>query len=229
MEAKTNFFVFNVRRMMMKKVLILCAVLSLAAVSNGAWSLAISGPYDDALTDPTWVNVTDHTDNPLKPDQLTYHDPMGECDVEMEVCDFMWIGVYNDTDYSQEPGTGQDTLYLALKDDGTGEWTGGYAYYPEVMPDLAPPNGYIGNQYFGLYGGYLVFKLGLTYLEPTTTPIGIGVPDAKEFHCMAEGDAIIELWDESLSKIDEVVIHQIPEPMTVTLLSLGGLFLRRRR
>ncbi|MHC4154714.1 MAG: PEP-CTERM sorting domain-containing protein [Planctomycetota bacterium] len=28
---------------------------------------------------------------------------------------------------------------------------------------------------------------------------------------------------------DQVLIHQIPEPMTVALLGLGGLFLVRRR
>jgi len=29
--------------------------------------------------------------------------------------------------------------------------------------------------------------------------------------------------------VDEVIIHQVPEPMTVALLGLGGLFLLRRR
>jgi hypothetical protein len=58
------------------------------------------------------------------------------------------------------------------------------------------------------------------------------------FHCDAEGDVIIELWTiedmggelyEGTVLMDSVIIHQIPEPMTLALLGLGGLFLRRRK
>jgi hypothetical protein len=61
--------------------------------------------------------------------------------------------------------------------------------------------------------------------------------DLIEFHCIGPGDALIELievdtvgWTVAgMPVMDSVIIHQVPEPTTVLLLSLGGLFLRRRR
>jgi hypothetical protein len=59
------------------------------------------------------------------------------------------------------------------------------------------------------------------------------------FHCEGPGDVVVSLYDISAAwsvatedggfLIDSVVIHQIPEPMTIALLGLGGLFLRRRK
>ena len=51
-----------------------------------------------------------------------------------------------------------------------------------------------------------------------------------DLHCLGEGDVIIELLDASLAVVDTITIHQIvPEPATMGLLALGGLFLRRRK
>jgi len=52
------------------------------------------------------------------------------------------------------------------------------------------------------------------------------------FHCVAEVDVTIQLWDSTvwpLTAADTIVVHQIPEPATMLLLSLGGLLLRRRK
>jgi hypothetical protein len=41
---------------------------------------------------------------------------------------------------------------------------------------------------------------------------------------------MIMLLDENGAMIDTILIHQIiPEPMTIALLGLGGLLLRRRK
>jgi len=70
----------------------------------------------------------------------------------------------------------------------------------------------------------------------TFLPEGSGVTgvifDLIEFHCVAPGDAVVNLYVTDWTTptlIDSVVIHQIPEPMTIALLGLGGLFLRRRK
>lgn len=56
--------------------------------------------------------------------------------------------------------------------------------------------------------------------------------DGIIFHCEGPGDVQVNLYfspDGSVFDIvDSVVIHQIPEPFTMGLLGLGGLFLRRR-
>ena len=53
-----------------------------------------------------------------------------------------------------------------------------------------------------------------------------------ELHCDDEGDVVISLTDDTgylTGTIDTITVHQIPEPMTIALLGLGGLFLRRRK
>ena len=56
------------------------------------------------------------------------------------------------------------------------------------------------------------------------------------FHCEGQGDVLVELLYDAAypiygvsSVVDSVVIHQIPEPITMGLLGIGGLFLRRRK
>jgi len=56
------------------------------------------------------------------------------------------------------------------------------------------------------------------------------------FHCEAAGDVIVEVWSSNnlgstaaWTLNDSLLIHQIPEPMTMSLLALGGLGLIRRR
>jgi hypothetical protein len=52
------------------------------------------------------------------------------------------------------------------------------------------------------------------------------------FHCEGQGDVFVQLWSDENgyeAPVDMLTIHQIPEPMTMSLLALGGLGLLRRR
>jgi len=66
--------------------------------------------------------------------------------------------------------------------------------------------------------------------------------DGITFHCEGDGDVIVQLTSAGSNNIvspdarllteadlGSIVIHQVPEPMTITLLGLGGLALLRRR
>jgi hypothetical protein len=98
-----------------------------------------------------------------------------------------------------------------------------------VMPDSEKPDyiaaftdmGYkdITNLYFGDI---------MDISEPFTQPAG-KVFDELVLHCERLGDVTLTLFNPDLGVLDSQVIHQIPEPMTMVLLGLGGLFLRRRK
>ena len=68
----------------------------------------------------------------------------------------------------------------------------------------------------------------LAQSEGTST---IGSQFEITLHCEGEGDVFIWLFvdPDYVNPADSLVIHQTPEPMTIALLGLGGLFLRRRK
>lgn len=66
------------------------------------------------------------------------------------------------------------------------------------------------------------------------SPIAGPAIDLIDFHCESQpNDAVIDLWSSPggavWTLVDTATIHQIPEPMTMVLLGLGGLLLRRRK
>ncbi len=74
------------------------------------------------------------------------------------------------------------------------------------------------------YSAYVAFRVATD-----TNPALAGVWWDDEFHCDGPGVVIITLLDTGGNVLDTITVSQIPEPMTVALLGLGGLFLRRRK
>jgi len=74
------------------------------------------------------------------------------------------------------------------------------------------------------YSAYVSFRGAID-----TSVGGIGRYWDTEFHCDGPGVVVITLMDTGGNTLDTITISQIPEPMTVALLGLGGLFLRRRK
>jgi hypothetical protein len=61
-------------------------------------------------------------------------------------------------------------------------------------------------------------------------PLDGTLVDGIRLHCDGPGEVVVLLYDFDGNLLDSQVIHQIvPEPMTLGLLGLGGLFLRRRK
>ena len=77
------------------------------------------------------------------------------------------------------------------------------------------------------------FSLGGGNLPPAATLYDELIMDGLVFHCEEPTDVIITLEEYmgagQFSLLQTIIVHQIPEPITMGLLGLGGLFLRRRK
>jgi len=113
-------------------------------------------------------------------------------------------------------------LYLGIEPvTGSGEWVVGTKHlYLAVAGNTAVLDD----------GGYGDMWWKISY--PTPPGIGTwsdGVAMDVVFHCTGLGDVNINLYDPSgYTVIDSILVHQTPEPMTMLLLGLGGLFLRKK-
>ena len=136
----------------------------------------------------------------------------------LEPSDYTQIGIYNDT---AAAGQGQ-MAYVVITEGDPGSWTGSSNIY--VPPALGGTN-----TYYGVMTG--IGDIWQSNLEiPGVELYGIGVLADYEFHCDALGDVTVSLLANDLATvIDSIVIHQVPEPISIALLGLGGLFLRRRK
>jgi hypothetical protein len=87
----------------------------------------------------------------------------------------------------------------------------------------------------GEEGTHAWFDLGRlpTGDPPVFPPMTGKLIDLMTLHCDGEGTVILTLFGDGpvgTETFDTLTIHQvIPEPMTLGLLGLGGLFLRRRK
>jgi hypothetical protein len=186
----------------MKKVLAFVLVLGMASVANAALTLVVS-------------------DTPNGP-----YDPAESSDIILQPTDTIWIGIHNDT------ADDQYQIGVAMVEDNygayNGSWTGNYVWNPNYTTADPQPRPAFFTSYVPPYN--------LAYIAVYNTAPGVesfppGVGFGFEFHCDVIGPVIIQIWDLEAGGqvVDELIIHQIPEPMTMALLGLGGLGLLRRR
>ena len=189
---------------MMKKVLVLMLVLGMVSAASAGLQISVDGdpePVDSEII--------------LLPSETVVLDLWTDTDIGM--LEFgAWALIV--ADGSQGAGTvGQGDSHIA-----------GFNVIgpiPGTVGVTAPGVGWFGT-YLGAFSG-----------NPFAGDV---VYDNFLFHCEGEGDVIIEVWSmedvgveiedwQAIALMDSLVIHQIPEPMTIALLGLGALFLRRRK
>lgn len=80
----------------------------------------------------------------------------------------------------------------------------------------------------GLTNPFLGVELNDVPQTPPPAPLTGTLVDGIVFHCDGQGNVVISLFDGDGNLLDSVVIQQTPEPITLALLGLGGLFIRRK-
>ena len=194
----------------MRKLLILTLVLGMASMASATMTLVVGQSGTQGVA----------------PAGDGYYDPV---DTQLNILpsDYLWVGVYNDTDgVSGANEQGQFFMGIVTPDPAT--WTGAWAQYKPPLVPGAPDNAYMGPTPVGQPTPIDMWNLALTDGVPLNFNL-IGVLDAKELHCEELGDVHVTLFNAGMVPIDTITIHQIPEPITMALLGLGGLFLRRRK
>lgn len=137
--------------------------------------------------------------------------------------EYLTLDVWTTTDITPGVGEGYFALVCSTAD----------ATISGGVNVSAEPSLYV-YQYFGDPGGIWV---AVALATAPSLPAGSTLTDLIDFHCEWQpNDVLVELIFDigypiygTAAVVDSVIIHQIPEPMTVLLLGLGGLFLRRRR
>ena len=184
----------------MKKLLILMLVLGLASVASATLQISINGVLE-----------------PI--------------DSEINICpsDMLILDVWTDSVIS--PGVGEGYWALVCN-PAEGTITNG-GLTTNVVPKYQPLSGVIGAYQGGIVGSETGVFGGIVMTgELPQIDAGDVIYDDMDFHCLLEGDTVISLYFDiygDAQLVDQVTIHQIPEPASMLLLGLGGLLLRRRK
>ena len=114
--------------------------------------------------------------------------------------------------------TGQAVYWLMMVDE---TWGTLFYDYGGIGPFYYYPPSYPGYSWVG----------GVTDIGPLS---GLLI-DGIEYHAECAGDAVVNLYNSpdavTWTLEDQMIIHQgdVPEPVTIALLGLGGLLVSRRR
>jgi hypothetical protein len=206
----------------MKKLLALLLVLGIASMAQAGFVISVNG-----IIDPPETEIV------LRPSETAIIDIHGlDQDPHPSTLAFFLLlkgpGHINGSSFIPNPAPAPGGYF----DPGYGQEgdLGGYqdaeAFAADVglsVPDLLAAFGGVQDMSFG----------NVASSSPAPPPLVGLLVDGIEFHCADEGEVILELWTAGTAGpevlLDTQVIHQIPEPITLTLLGLGGLLLRRRR
>jgi hypothetical protein len=137
------------------------------------------------------------------------------------------IGIYNDTQ-GNTSNTQQLYALMLIHDVASGEWTGNNnVYIPPAVPGSTNTDHGVGD-WFGTHNIDL-FEGNLN--NPGNYFSGVGVLADYQFHYNGYdvSAVLVELMDGDTAAILDSLYIYTPEPMTIALLGLGGLFLLRRR
>ena len=191
---------------MKKKILVLVLVLGLASAAHAGFSISVGGEAHPA-----------------------------ESEITLNQSDTIILDIHGD---GATPSPSNVWMFV----EGLGSINGGNMIYAGSLSaylDLDEAAGVVGvtpqellDQFGAILGTTLVDLSYSIYADPASPPLPLEgrLTDGIEFHCEGyPGDVLVTIAGDDFGIYDQLVIHQVPEPITFALLGLGGLFLRRRK
>jgi len=186
----------------MKKLLVVMLVLGMAIMANAAFVISVNGTDD-----------------------------VPDSEITLQPSETVMLGI------TLDPSRWQGSLILGILNTSTGSGSmdplGATINYPEdegVSSFVQTFDDADAAAALGVLNPMVAISL-TDIVDPIVDPHG-HIVDNILFHCEGLGDVVIGLFsgggDDMGTLYDTQVIHQ-PEPMTVVLLGLGGLMLRRRK
>ena len=112
--------------------------------------------------------------------------------------------------------------WLEITDQAVADYDG-----DPVFTTAGNPNGDSSLETFTEYPGWYQFTVASF---DAANPIAAGDHVQVNVAGVSEGSSVLNVYaNDGTTLLDSATINVIPEPMTIALLGLGGLFLRRRR
>jgi hypothetical protein len=186
----------------MKKLLVLMLVLGMASFANADLILTINGsPAPDAITLTTSETIELDVD-------LVQGETILGYDLSVVVSNAQ--GALSSLDINLHPENG-------------------FLIVPKMVKDLPQEYRFTGGDYPGMPGkdGPLILLSGLMFHCEEATPVEITLV-SRGVLLKETGQPAFEEYGDGYV-FDRIAVTQIPEPATMLLLGLGGLFLRRRK
>ena len=185
---------------MIRKLIVLALVLGLASIAGAAWEIRMDTTTASGGTPTNWVD-------PVGTQTLTVGTPL-------------YIGLYGTTSDT----TQFDTLTIfSVKDPFPYDWTGNVGTANGGVTANAGAGTSVGPASYAVAGPPPMYPIVDYY---ASTPTADGVVLWWEAIVQNVGFDNVALTQ---GKLDRFGIDVVPEPMTIALLGLGGLFLRRRK
>jgi len=137
---------------------------------------------------------------------LYINDSPAPSSVDVLVDQVLTVQIYSDTTLTYPAAY---AYFIGVDESGVGLLTEPDPHQPHI--DLLPD---------------IIWDLDFDAL---TYPCGPGVLFTTNYFSDSQGSNVVSLLDDGLNPLDSFEVNVVPEPMTILMLGVGGLILRKRR